>query len=662
MGRLEGKVAIITGAGTGLGRSAAICFAREGARVVGCGRTEATLREMTERIAEGGGTGSYVLGDVGDSADVDRIVRTTLERHGRIDILVNNAGVLMSGREAKAGSLSTTLELHDEDWDQVLDINLRGIFFTCRRVIPHMREQGGGAILNVSSTAAVQGYPISHHYSASKGGIAAFSKSLAMSYGAYNVRVNTLITGGFESPGVEDLMPLFRPLMADPQLRYLWCPLGRLATSDEIAPVMAFLCSDEASYVHGADVAVDGGQSINAVPNFGPRPLNAPLVAEDLMAAATAETGLEDWGEGEFMPGLTALADSLRGEGRLNQMGQLMLSSDIVRMLTNRLRFQRDLTAHPEILDEEIAPPIIVVGLPRTGTSKLQRMMAADPGVQRLEVWKLLNPAPFPGEEAAGAPEGRINFGLVVERTLTQQFPDYMARHPTEAMEPDEELLLMEFSFECVVSSMRSRAPQHRAFVEGRDQHTTYRYMRSLLQYLQWQDGGGRGRPWIMKSPVHLGNLAVLLDVFPGATVVHCHRDPRIAVVSFCSLVESGRRMGSSEVELPEIGADILQLLAGSMRRSLADRERIGEERIIDVPYERIRDDAPGVIGEVYEHAGRELTAAAAAAIRAYEQRRPEGHFGRHEYSAERFGLTPEQIAVEFEEYWNRFSAMAVSA
>src|SRR6201993_4854965 len=150
MGRLDEKVAIITGAGTGLGRSAAIYFAREGATVVGCGRTEATLAEMVARCTEAGGTASYVIGDVADSGDVDRIVRATLERHGRIDALVNNAGVLMSRREAQAGSLGSTLEVHDDDWDQVLDINLHGVFLMCRRVIPHMREHGGGAILNVA--------------------------------------------------------------------------------------------------------------------------------------------------------------------------------------------------------------------------------------------------------------------------------------------------------------------------------------------------------------------------------------------------------------------------------------------------------------------------------------------------------------------------------
>lgn len=659
MKRLPDKVAIITGAGTGLGRSAAVLFAREGARVVGCGRTQATLDETARLIADEGGEVTMVAGDVSDPADVDRIVRSTLGAYGRVDIVVNNAALLQSPRERDASLMGTTLELTPDDWDHVMAVNLRAAFLMCRRVLPLMKEQAGGAILNIASTAAVQGYPNSHHYSATKGGVSAYTKSLAVTYGPFGIRINTLITGGFESPGTADLLPLFAPLFADPQLRYLWCPMGRLATSDELAPTMLFLCSDEASYIQGADVPADGGQSIGAVPNFGPRPINAPLYAEDLLAAGTAETGLEDFGDRGFVEGLGVLADSLRTEGRLNRLGHMMLSSDLVRMLANRLRYQRDVTRHPEMLREEITAPIVVVGLPRTGTSKLQRMMSADPGVQRLDVWKLLNPAPFPGEQP-GNPQPRIDFGLVVERILSQQFPDYMARHPTEACEPDEELLLMEMSFECVVSSLRSRAPSFREFVQAGSQQATYRFMRSMLQYLQWQDTerNGRGRPWIMKSPVHLGNLATLLEVFPDATIVHCHRDPRVVVPSFASLLESSRRMGSEQVDLPEIGADMLAFLSGEMRKNLADRKTLGEHRIIDVHYEQIRHNAQGVIAAVYAKAGKELTTEAAAAFAAYEARRPEGHFGEHEYTAERFGLTSEGIAAEFTEYYDRFPEM----
>jgi hypothetical protein len=179
-----------------------------------------------------------------------------------------------------------------------------------------------------------------------------------------------------------------------------------------------------------------------------------------------------------------------------------------------------------------------------------------------------------------------------------------------------------------------------------------------MLQYLQWQDGGGRGRPWIMKSPVHLGNLKLLFELFPDATVVHCHRDPRIVMPSFASLTEAGRRMGSDDVDLHELGAFVLDMWASATDRYLTDRGELGEEQIVDVEYERIRDHPEAVIAEVYERAGRELTDEAAAAMHAYAARRPVGHFGAHDYLAERFGYTDALIEQRFAGYYERFGTV----
>jgi Sulfotransferase family len=378
------------------------------------------------------------------------------------------------------------------------------------------------------------------------------------------------------------------------------------------------------------------------------------LFAADLMRAATDASGLDDYGDSGFVEGLAVLADSLRSDGRLNRTGHMILPGDLIRMLTNRLRFQRDVTRHPEILDDPVTAPIVITGLPRTGTSKLHRMMSADPRAQRLDLWKLLNPAPF-RDEPAGRPQGRINFALVVERTLSRLFTDYMSAHPVEALEPDEEVVLMEMSFECLVSSLKNRAPKHRAYVEGHDPRPTYQYLRAMLQYLQWQDGGGRGRPWIMKSPLHMGDLPTLLHVFPDATVVHCHRDPRVAVASFASLVEASHRMASDDVDVGEIGADTLQFLSCRMDRNIEQRLQLGKAQIIDVSYAQIREDPEAVIGEIYDCAGRDLVDDARDAIRSYAARRPEGHFGRHVYSAGRYGLDPGKIETAFAAYLTRF-------
>ena len=391
--------------------------------------------------------------------------------------------------------------------------------------------------------------------------------------------------------------------------------------------------------------------------NAAAAPTPVPLYVDDLLAAACAATGLTDFGDRGFVKGLTILTDALRSEANLNAMGQVIQSGGIVRLLSNRLRYQRDVTRHPEIRDERIEAPIIVLGLPRTGTSKMQRVMSADPTVQRLEVWRLLNPGPFE-DEVPGNPQGRIEVGHMVEQMFATQFPGWMARHPMEAREPDEELFLMEMSFESVVTSMLARVPTFRKFATACDPHPTYEILKAMLQYLQWQDGGGRGRPWIMKSPVHIGDLPTLFEFFPDATVVHCHRDPRQIVPSFASLIVEGRRMSSDAMDPKEIAQEWFDYWADQLDRNLAARKSLPADcvsRIVDVQFDDIRKDPVGVSRKVYERAGRVVTPEAVAAFKDYDTRRPEKHWGAYDYNAEQFGLNDAVIDKRFEEYRKRF-------
>jgi NAD(P)-dependent dehydrogenase (short-subunit alcohol dehydrogenase family) len=663
--RLDGKVAIITGAGTGLGRAAAELFAREGAHVIGCGRTQASGDALVAAAAAEGNTVTFVAADVSKEADVERIVATAIDQYGRIDILVNNASILRSRRESAAGTFGLTHEIELEDWDEVHRINIRGVFLLSKAVLSYMQVRGRGTILNIGSNASLLGYPIAHHYSAAKGALAAFSRSMAKTYGPAGVRVNTMIAGGFESPMVSDFIPLFKPLLDNAQMRYSWSPLGRLGTPEELATAVLFLCSDEASYVHGADVVVDGGQTMNAVPAMPPAVIAASMAArpagevsaDAMLEAAVAETKLSDYGEDRsFEEGLRVFVDSLNTEAHLHEMGRVMQSMDIGRILTNRLRFQADLKAHPEIAAEEITAPVVILGLPRTGTSKLQRTLAADPAAQRLEVWRLLNPAPMAGA-AAGAPDPRIAMAEAAEAAMAKHFPSFMAAHPTEAREPDEELLLLETTFQAMVQGLRNRVPSYLEYVEAIDKSGPYEYMKSLLKYLQWQDGGGRGRPWILKSPAHIGELDTLLATFPDAILVHCHRDPREVIPSFAALVAAGRRMSSDDIDRPEIGRLQLEYWARQADRNLAARERVGESQILDVAYSEIRDDIDAVIDRIYAKAGREISPETRTAFSAYNARRAQGYFGAHPYSLEQYGLSPDLIADRFAAYLDRFAA-----
>lgn len=387
--------------------------------------------------------------------------------------------------------------------------------------------------------------------------------------------------------------------------------------------------------------------------------LSTPMSIDDLrpeavMAAAARATGLDDFGDLGFVEGLTRLLDCLRGEAHLNERGIAMQFHDMVRLLSNRLGFQRDLKAHPELLDEKIEKPIVILGLPRTGTSKLQRMMSADPGVQRLEVWRGFFPAPLPGT-AGVTPDPRIALAEEMERTFMALSPELMASHALEAREPDEECWLLEMTFESDLASHKSRAPSHRAWTAERSQLKPYRYMRDLLKYLQWQDGGGRGRPWILKSPLHIGQTPTLFEVFPDATLVFCHRDPRTVIPSYCSVMEANRRIYSDFVDLVEIGDDFMRYWGREITRHLAARRELGEAAIVDVYYEDIRDRPEEVIARAYARAGRELTPLAKQAFADYAARRPEGHFGQHNYTMERYGLSRTLIDATFAEYRERF-------
>ena len=381
-----------------------------------------------------------------------------------------------------------------------------------------------------------------------------------------------------------------------------------------------------------------------------------PLERDALMAAVAAMTGLDDWGpDTDFVDSLDVLVADMQNTAQLHAAGVAAQVQDLLRLLINRLGYGRDVAAHPEILDETIEPPIVILGLPRTGTSKLQRTIAADPGMQRLEVWRLLNPSPVMGDESA-----RIAIGEQFEQAL-RQVPEFMARHPMEAREPDEDLWLMELTFDAPVASHRLHLPNHRTWIADR-QRLAYTYMRSMLQYLQWQDGGSRGRRWVLKSPMHIGQVALLHELFPEATFVQCHRDIHTVLGSYCSLIEVARGMNSDHVELSSLGPDFAAFWGGYTAQNLTARAEFPELKLIDVGYEAIRDDIHGVVDEIYSQAGLTVTPTARAAFEQYDGRRPSGHFGSHDYDPSRWAVSPELVAEHFGDYLNAFPEFGPAA
>ena len=252
--RLEGDVAIVTGAASGIGRAVALVFAKEGAKVaVADLQRESRLDEETPdtvaQIEKAGGEGLFVATDVADSQSVQEMVETVHQTYGKIDVLVNSAGIFRR---------NPITAVADDEWDHVLNVNLRGYFFTCRAVLPHMMEQGEGRIVNISSIHGIRGTGGATTYCASKGGIENLTKQLAVEYAPHNIRVNAV------SPGtIRTAMCL--PFLNTPELRAEYerrTLLPRLGVPDDVAYAALYLASHESSYVVGHSLVIDGGWTI----------------------------------------------------------------------------------------------------------------------------------------------------------------------------------------------------------------------------------------------------------------------------------------------------------------------------------------------------------------------------------------------------------------
>jgi NAD(P)-dependent dehydrogenase (short-subunit alcohol dehydrogenase family) len=247
--KLAGQVAIITGGGSGQGRATALLFAQEGAKVV-VGDINATGAEETARLINRneGGQAVAVKVDITKADEVRNLVDAAVSRYGRLDILINNAGATL---------FKDIIETTEEDWDRIVDTNLKGVFLGCKYAIPAMRKSGGGSIVNIASVAGLIGMPQHFAYCAAKAGVIHLTKSLALDHGQENIRINCICPGGVRTPMLGEVIDINDPAQIERIARQH--ALGRIAEPEEIARVSLFLCSKDASFMTGAAVTVDGG-------------------------------------------------------------------------------------------------------------------------------------------------------------------------------------------------------------------------------------------------------------------------------------------------------------------------------------------------------------------------------------------------------------------
>jgi Sulfotransferase family len=381
-----------------------------------------------------------------------------------------------------------------------------------------------------------------------------------------------------------------------------------------------------------------------------------PFGEARLLQSARKAAGLEDFGSEPFVEPMRVLLDSLRA-APLNDLGVMILRGMLLRSLVQRLRTQHWCTEHPEILDEEIEGPIVVVGMMRSGTTLLQRVLAADPRFTCAYGWEVGEPAPRPGWDPS-APDPRIPDAEAREGQTRTFAAEIFAIHPTYVHEAEEEIVFLADAFLSHVPEASCNVPRYRSWIDGQDFAPAYRWLRRMLQLLQWQkrQRGERVRPFVLKTPAHLGYLDLLLAEFPDAHLVHAHRDPLDVIPSGASLNATLWRTHCDDVDPHEVGRQWIERMGWSCDRALESRDRIPSARVTDVAFSDSVADPIGTSGRVLGAVGLELDGEAVTAMEAWiAQDRKRESLPTHRYTAEDFGLSEAQIRERFAAYTERF-------
>ncbi|MDP7735933.1 sulfotransferase [Mycobacterium paragordonae] len=379
-----------------------------------------------------------------------------------------------------------------------------------------------------------------------------------------------------------------------------------------------------------------------------------PFDAAAMLAEAQRKESLTDWGPGEFeRPLRVLLTDYERAD--LNAIGTHILRSGIVHSLRMRLRAQEWIRRHPEILDEQVAAPIVVVGMMRSGTTLVQRLLAADPRFLCAYGWEVVEVAPKLDETFTGT-DPRIAISEAREAKSRELAPDLFTIHPMYAREAEEEIVFLADAFLSHVPESGAYLPHYRSWLDQQDFTPAYDHLHRMLQFLQWQKRrrGVPGERWVLKSPAHLGYLNVLRARFPGLHLVHMHRDPRTTIASGASLNATLQAMHADDVDAHRVGAEWLQRMGWTNDRAMAVRDRWDPLCVTDIQFDDAVADPIGQVSRVYEAIGVPLTDQAQQAMRHWLQVRPRED-SRPPYRLADYGLCPEQIDERFTLYNKRF-------
>jgi LPS sulfotransferase NodH len=378
-----------------------------------------------------------------------------------------------------------------------------------------------------------------------------------------------------------------------------------------------------------------------------------PLEREALLQQARERAGLSDFGDTWFFEPMDHFIEASNREGRLTPQGREGTVEVIVKGLVSRLRMVEDIKNHPEILAEKVDVAGIILGLPRTGSTIFQRLLASAPGMTGLRWYEAQNFAPFPGEERGNPAERRAYAQTMIDGWL-QLSPELASIHPLEPDAPDEEILVLGQMFVSTMIEGMNYVPSFTRWLNTYDQSKGHEDLKTILKYLQWQDPSRRGRKWILKSPSNLPYAEVAAKAFPNALLIMTHRDPLQTVPSYVSMQAALYKLSATLTDA-EVGAFWFPRLVEWMRMFEAARERIGEDRFIDIDYREVGKEPMAQAERVLTRMGIPVDAQLEEVLAEFLAGNKREQRPMHDYSLERFGLDEEAIKREFATYRERY-------
>ncbi|MBS0474260.1 MAG: sulfotransferase [Proteobacteria bacterium] len=381
---------------------------------------------------------------------------------------------------------------------------------------------------------------------------------------------------------------------------------------------------------------------------------STPVFDRDaLLAAARERTGLSDFGDTWWFEPMDRYIAAANAEGKLTPEGFAGQSEAIVKGLASRLRMVDDIARHPEIRDEKVEVAAVILGLPRTGSTIFHRLLASAPGMTAIRWYEAQNYAPLPGDEP-GNPVGRRAYAQAMIDGWLSLSPELASIHPLDPEAPDEEIIILGQLFITTMVEGMTFVPSFASWLDSYDQSRGYADLKTILQYLQWQDPTRRGTKWILKSPSNLPYTEVIADAFPEAALVMTHRDPLDVVPSYVSMEAALYKLNSVHSDA-EVGGFWFPRLAGWMRRFEAARARIGEDRFIDIDYREVAKEPLKQAERVLARIGVPMDQTIESALAEFMAGNKREQRPMHDYSLERFGLDEQAIRDAFASYRARY-------